>query len=45
MEVDKKFRTGQSIYDNPEYENVLGEPIDIKRVIRNLPTIEDYRQI
>lgn len=45
MEVSRKFTTGKSLYDNPENENVLGEPVDIRRNIRKLPTIDEYRSI
>jgi hypothetical protein len=45
MEINKKFTTGKSIYDDSSNENVLGEPVDIKRNIRQLPTIEEYKNI
>lgn len=45
MEVSKKFTTGKSIYDDVNNENVLGEPVDIKRNIRRIPSIQDYRNI
>lgn len=45
MEVSKKFTTGKSIYDDVSNENVLGEPVDIKRNIRKLPTAADYKSI
>ena len=45
MEIDRKFKTGSSIYDDPRNENVLGDAIDIPRVIRRLPTPEDYKNI
>lgn len=45
MNIDAKFRTGKSKLDNPENENVLGEPVDIKRTVRTIPTLEDYRAL
>jgi hypothetical protein len=45
MEVQKKFTTGKSVYDNPDNEMLLGEPVDVDRVIPGMPTVEDYRNI
>ena len=45
MEVQKKFTTGHSIYDNIANESLLGEPIDLNRVVRGLPTFQDYKNI
>ncbi len=45
MEVQKKFTTGHSIYDNPANESLLGEPIDINRVVPELPNFQDYKNI
>lgn len=44
-EIDKKFNTGTSSLDDPEQERLLGDKIDIKRKIRTVPTISEYRSI
>lgn len=44
-EINKKFTEGTCKYDNPEDELLLGDPIDIKRIIRRLPTSQDYRKL
>jgi hypothetical protein len=45
MEVQKKFTTGHSVYDTPAHESLLGEPIDITRVVPGLPSFQDYKNI
>jgi hypothetical protein len=44
-EISKKFTEGTCAFDNPENEMILNEPIDIKRIVRNLPSGEEYRNI
>lgn len=43
MEINKKFMEGHSVFDKEEL--VLGEPIDIKRKIRDIPTVDEYKSI
>jgi len=43
MEINKKFLTGTSKYDHNE--TLLGDPIDIKRRVRTIPTPEEFRKI
>lgn len=43
VELNKKFLEGESSIDQNEL--VLNEPIDIKRLIRGIPTAEDYKSI
>jgi len=43
MEINKKFFEGESSYDKKE--QIFGEDIDIKRRIKELPTVEEYRNI
>ena len=45
IELNKKFLEGTSSYDHEGVENILGDKIDIKRRIRDIPTVEDYRKI
>jgi hypothetical protein len=45
MEIDKKFTTGKSSFDDPHIENILGDSIDIKRYVKPLPTLESYKAI
>jgi hypothetical protein len=45
MEVQKKFTTGHSVYDSPANETLLGESIDINRVVPGVPTFQDYKNI
>lgn len=45
IQINNKFINGKSIYDDPEKERILGDTIDIRRRIRDLPTIEEYRAI
>jgi len=42
-EINNKFSEGKSSYDS-SVELVLGEPIDIKRIIRTLPTVDDFKK-
>lgn len=44
-EISRKFTEGTCAFDNPENELLLNEPIDINRVVRSLPTSEEYRNI
>jgi hypothetical protein len=44
-EITKKFTEGSCVYDNPENELLLNDPIDIRRIIRTLPTLEEYRKL
>ncbi len=44
-EINKKFTEGTCAFDNPDNELILGEPIDIKRIIKQLPTVEEYKNI
>jgi hypothetical protein len=44
-EIDRKFNTGKSRFDNPEEELLLGDKIDIKRTVRTVPSIADYKSI
>lgn len=43
IELNKKFTEGESGLDHNEL--VLNEPIDIKRIVRGIPTAEEYRSI
>jgi len=43
MEINRKFLDGESSYDKKE--QIFGEDIDIKRRIKQLPTVEEYRNI
>lgn len=45
VEINNKFLHGESAYDHAGAEIVLGEPIDIKRRIRNIPTVEEYKNL
>jgi hypothetical protein len=45
MEVSKKFTTGKSKFDNPDKEYLLGDKVDVPRVVSPVPTVEDYRNI
>jgi hypothetical protein len=45
MEIQKKFTTGHSVYDSPDNETLLGEPIDINRVVSGVPSFQDYKNI
>lgn len=45
MEIQKKFTTGQSVYDSPANETLLGEPIDVNRVVPGVPSFQDYKNI
>ena len=45
VELNKKFLEGHSKYDDKDIENVLGDKINIRRRIRHLPTVEEYRKI
>lgn len=45
VEMNKKFITGKSIYDDPEKELILNEKIDIIRRIRDIPSYESFSQI
>jgi hypothetical protein len=45
MEVQKKIKTGQSKFDDPNVERLLDDPIDIKRIIRTVPSSSDYKKI
>ena len=45
MEINKKFATGKSKFDNPEHEYLLGDKVDVPRVVQSVPTVEDYRNI
>jgi hypothetical protein len=44
-EIDRKFNTGHSRFDNPDEELLLGDKIDIKRIIRTVPSVDDYKSI
>jgi len=44
-EIDRKFNTGKSSFDDPDQELLLGDKIDIKRIIRSVPTVDDYKNI
>lgn len=44
LELNKKFLDGHSKYDDMN-EHLLGEPIDIKRKIRDIPTSQDFKNI
>lgn len=43
VETNRKFMTGESIYDSNEL--ILGETIDVKRKIYSIPSVEEYKQI
>ena len=45
VETNRKFMEGHSIWDNQDNESLLTEPIDIKRNVRKLPTVNEYRSI
>lgn len=45
LEINNKFMDGVSSWDVEGTEQILGESIDIKRNIRRLPIIEEYRNI
>jgi hypothetical protein len=45
MEIERKFKTGHSSYDDPNVEKLLDDPIDIRRVVRTVPSFADYRKI
>jgi hypothetical protein len=45
IEINNKFLNGESSYDKENYEKVLGDDIDIKRKIKQLPTVEEFRNI
>lgn len=45
VEINKKFITGKSIYDDPEKELILSEQIDIKRKIRGVPSYEEFIKV
>jgi len=45
VEINNKFLHGHSAYDSEGSETLLGEPIDIKRKIRNIPTVDEYKNL
>jgi len=45
MEINKKFTTGSSKFDNPEKETLFGEQVDVNRYVPGIPTAEDYRNL
>jgi hypothetical protein len=45
MEINKKFTTGRSRFDNPDHEYLLGDKVDVPRVVPSIPSVEDYRNI
>ena len=45
VELNKKFLEGHSKYDDKDLENILGDKITIKRRIKDLPSVEEYRKI
>jgi hypothetical protein len=45
IEINSKFMHGHSAFDEHDAERVLGEKIDIKRRIRDLPTVEEFKKI
>jgi hypothetical protein len=45
MEINKKFTTGSSKFDDPTQELLLGEIVDVNRVVSPIPTVEDYRNL
>jgi hypothetical protein len=45
MEINKKFTTGKSRFDDPNNEYLLGEKVDVNRVVPGLPSVEEYRNI
>jgi hypothetical protein len=44
-EINKKFTTGTSKFDNPDQEYLIGEKVDVNRFVPEIPTFEDYRNI
>lgn len=45
VETNRKFMEGHSAWDNQDNELLLTEPIDIKRNVRKLPSVSEYRSI
>jgi hypothetical protein len=45
MEINKKFTTGESRFDNPSQEYLLGEKVDVPRVLPSIPNVDNYRNI
>ena len=44
VEINKKFILGHSKFDDPEYDKILGDKIDIKRNIKDIPKFEDHKE-
>lgn len=45
VEINKKFLQGESKFDQEGMEEILGDKVTIKRRIRDIPTVEEYRRI